>query len=129
MNNPQLANAALLVGRIMLSAIFVWSGYSKLGGYSGTLGYMASKGVPGALLPLVIVVELLGGLLIVAGYQTRIVAIVLAAFSLLAALLFHTAGDMNQSIHFMKNVGLAGGFLVLFAAGAGAWSIDGSKKG
>lgn len=129
MNNPQLTNAALLVGRIMLAAVFVFGGYGKIGGYSGALAYMASKGVPGALLPLVILVEVLGGLLIVVGYQTRIVAILLAGFSLLAALLFHTGGDMNQTIHFMKNIGLAGGFLALFAAGAGAWSIDGRKKG
>lgn len=128
MNNPQVNNAALLVGRILIAAIFVISGYNKIGGYSGTLAYMAAKGVPGALLPLVILVELLGGIAIVVGFQTRIVAILLAGFSLLAALFFHMSGDMNQTIHFLKNLAIAGGFLALFAAGPGDWSLDARNR-
>lgn len=84
--------------------------------------------MPGILLPLVILTELGGGLLILVGWQTRIVAFLMAGFTLLAALLFHfKTGDRNQMIHFMKNIAIAGGFLSLVANGAGAWSVDGRK--
>ena len=130
MNNPAVANAALLVGRIMLSAIFIQGGFNKIVGYAGTSGYMESAGVPSILLPLVILTELGGGLLILVGWQTRIVAFLMAGFTLLAALLFHfKTGDRNQMIHFMKNIAIAGGFLSLVANGAGAWSVDGRGKG
>ncbi|MGD9867471.1 MAG: DoxX family protein [Hyphomicrobiales bacterium] len=112
-------------GRVMLSLIYIWSGVAKLLGYSATAQYMASKGVPGLLLPLVILTELGGGLAVLAGWQTRWAALALAGFTLLAALLFHfDFGDRTQSIQFMKNVGLAGGFLLLAAAGPGALSLD-----
>ncbi|MFO1116513.1 MAG: DoxX family protein [Beijerinckiaceae bacterium] len=128
MNNPAVANAALLVGRIMLAAIFIQGGFNKIVGYAATSGYMESAGVPGILLPLVILTELGGGLLILVGWQTRIVAFLMAGFTLLAALLFHfKTGDRNQMIHFMKNIAIAGGFLSLVANGAGAWSVDGRK--
>ncbi len=125
MNNPQIANAAALLGRIFMSAIFISAGFSKIGGYAGAAGYMAKMGVPGALLPLVILTELGGGLLILVGYQTRIVAFLLAGFSLLAGILFHLAvGDAANMISFWKNVAIAGGFLGMVAHGAGAWSAD-----
>lgn len=112
-------------GRVMLSLIYIWSGAAKLIGYAGTAQYMASKGVPGLLLPLVILTELGGGLAVFVGWQTRWAALALAGFTLLAALLFHfDFGDRMQSIQFMKNVGLAGGFLLLAAAGPGALSLD-----
>ncbi len=88
---------------------------------------MAKMGVPGALLPLVILTELGGGLLILAGYQTKIVSILLAGFCIVSGVLFHSAPDHVNQIMLMKNVAIAGGFLALFAAGAGAWSIDGRK--
>ncbi len=126
MNNPQLVNAAALVGRIMLAFIFIMGGYNKIGGYAGTSGYMDKMGVPSALLPLVILTELGGGLLILAGWQTRIVSILLAGFTLLAGLFFHLkVGDGPNMIQFWKNVAISGGFLMLFANGAGAWSVDG----
>lgn len=126
MNNPQLANAAALVGRIMLALIFITAGYGKIGGYAGAAGYMDKMGVPSVLLPLVILTELGGGLLILVGWQTRIVSVLLAGFTLLAGLLFHLkVGDAPNMIQFWKNVAIAGGFLVLFANGAGAWSVDG----
>jgi len=126
MNNPQLVNAAALVGRIMLALIFVTAGYNKIGGYAGTSGYMDKMGVPSALLPLVILTELGGGLLILVGWQTRIVSILLAGFTFLAGVLFHLkVGDAGNMIHFWKNVAISGGFLMLFANGAGAWSVDG----
>lgn len=113
-----------LIGRVLIAVLFVLSGWSKIGGYAGTQGYMQSAGVPGGLLPLVILLELGGGLAIIAGFYTRVVALLLAGFTVLAALLFHTGADQIQQIMFMKNLGLAGGFLFLFANGAGRLSVD-----
>ncbi len=126
MNNPQIVNAAALLGRILLSAIFILYGYNKIGGYANTSAYMAKMGVPAALLPLVILTELGGGLLILLGYQTRIVAFLLAGFTLLTGIIFHlSVGDAANMISFWKNVAIAGGFLGMVAHGAGAWSLDG----
>ncbi|TJY59306.1 DoxX family protein [Sinimarinibacterium sp. CAU 1509] len=113
-----------LAGRILIAAIFVTAGWSKIGGYAGTQAYMESAGVPGALLPLVILVELGGGLAIVAGLLTRYVAIALAGFSIVSAALFHAGSDPMQQILFMKNLAMAGGFLFLVANGAGSISLD-----
>ena len=119
------ANAAILAGRILLSIIFILSGFGKITGYAATAGYMESKGIPGALLPLVIATELGGGLLILAGFQTRIVAILLAGFTLVAAAIFHYPfTDMEQTINFMKNLAIAGGFLAQFAQGPRPYSAD-----
>jgi len=116
-------------GRILISLIFVVSGISKLGNFSGTQGYMESVGVPGMLLPIVIAVELLGGLAVIFGWNTRIAAFLLAGFSLVSAVLFHANfGDQMQMIMFMKNLALAGGFLMIVALGAGPWSIDNRSK-
>ncbi len=112
-------------GRFLISLIFVTSGLSKLASFSGTQAYMESAGVPGVLLPAVIAIELLGGLAIILGWHTRIAAFLLAGFSLLSAVLFHADfGDQIQMVMFMKNLGLAGGFLMMVALGAGPWSID-----
>jgi putative oxidoreductase len=114
-----------LVGRVLIAAIFVVSGWGKIGGYAGTQAYMQSAGVPGALLPLVIAVELGGGIAVIAGLFTRLAALLLAGFSILAGVLFHAgSSDMVQQIMFMKNLGLAGGFLFLVANGAGPISFD-----
>ena len=116
---------ALLIGRLLLAAIFLWSGISKIMGYSATAAYMDKAGVPSALLPLVIVVELAGGIAVLVGWQTRWAALVLAGFTLVAALLFHLQpNDRNQMIRFMKNIAMVGGFLALYAAGAGRLSLD-----
>lgn len=123
MSTIQTLSAPL--GRLLLSLIFIISGLGKIGGYAGTQAYMESVGVPGALLPAVIALEVLGGLAIVLGWQTRVVAFLLAGFCLVSAVLFHgNVGDQGQQIQFLKNLGLAGGFLMLVAHGAGAWSID-----
>lgn len=112
-------------GRILLALIFVTSGWGKITGYAGTQGYMESAGVPGALLPLVIAVELLGGIALMLGWQARIVAFLLAGFTLLSALLFHwDPGNQQQYIQFMKNLAITGGFLMIVAHGAGAYSLD-----
>ncbi|HMN71983.1 MAG TPA: DoxX family protein [Rhodoblastus sp.] len=129
MNSPQITNAAALLGRIFMSAIFISAGYSKIGGYAGSAAYMAKMGVPGALLPLVILTELGGGLLILFGFQTRIAAFLLAGFCLLSGLLFHlSVGDAPNMIQFWKNVAMAGGFLGMVAHGAGAWSVDAQMR-
>lgn len=117
------------LGRLLLSLIFIVSGVGKIGAYAGTQAYMESAGVPGMLLPLVIALEILGGLAIVLGWQARIVAFLLAGFCLLSAVLFHgNIGDQMQQILFLKNFGLAGGFLLIVAHGAGAWSLDGRRN-
>lgn len=122
---PALRGAADLVGRSLMASLFVISGLGKLAAYAGTAGYIESVGIPGALLPLVIALEVLGGLAIVAGYKTRIVASLLAAFSIASAVLFHSnLGDQIQQIMFLKNFALAGGFITLAARGAGGWSLD-----
>jgi putative oxidoreductase len=114
-----------LAGRILLAVLFLVAGIGKLGDYAGTQAYMASQGVPGALLPAVIALELGGAALVVAGLWTRIAALALAAFTELAALLFHADfADPMQQIMFLKNLSIAGGFLLLAANGAGAWSVD-----
>lgn len=127
LNSPAINNLALLAGRILLAAIFIQAGWGKLMGFSsgGPQKYMEAMGVPGVLLPLVIITELGFGLMVLVGFKTRVVAFLLAGFSLLAGLLFHfKPADSMQMIHFMKNVSIAGGFLSLMVAGAGAYSVD-----
>jgi putative oxidoreductase len=121
--------ATQLTGRALLSAIFIMAGVSKLGAWAGTQAYMESMGVPGALLPLVVLLEIGGGLAVLLGWQARINACLLAGFSVVSALIFHADfGDQTQSILFMKNLAMAGGLLMLVASGAGAWSIDARQQ-
>jgi len=118
-----------LAGRILLALMFLLSGLGKLGAYSATAAYMFSAGVPGALLPLVIITEVGGALAIVVGWKTRTVALLLAGFCLLTAITFHrNFSDQNQMINFLKNVSIAGGFLLLVANGPGPLSIDGRLR-
>lgn len=117
------------VARIMISLIFITSGLSKISGFTGTQGYMEAMGVPGALLPVVIALELLGGLAVILGWHTRVAAFLLAGFSLLSALLFHANfGDQMQMIMFMKNVAIAGGFLMIVSMGGGAFALDNRSR-
>jgi putative oxidoreductase len=117
-----------LLGRILISFIFLQSGINKIGGYKATLGYMEPKGVPGMLLPLVIFLEIAGAIAIIVGWQTRFFAFALAGFCILAALIFHMDfSNQVQTIMFMKNLAIAGGFLVLFAHGPGDLSLG--RKG
>jgi putative oxidoreductase len=114
-----------LLARLMLALVFVVEGWSKIVAYSGTVQYMEHYGVPGALLPLVILTELGGGLLVAFGFLTRAAAFALAGFCVLTALLFHGVfTDPNELIQFYKDIAIAGGFLVLVAFGAGEWSVD-----
>lgn len=121
----KMKDLALLAGRVLLALMFVMAGWSKIGGYAGTQGYMEAMGVPGFILPLVILLELGGGLAIVLGLFTRSLSVLLAGFTLMAAFIFHyQPAEQMQMLMFMKNVSVAGGFLALAAAGAGAFSVD-----
>ncbi|HET6565972.1 MAG TPA: DoxX family protein [Xanthomonadales bacterium] len=113
-----------LVGRVLIALIFVTAGWSKIGGFAATQGYMEAMGVPGVLLPLVIITELGGGVLIMLGLFTRLSAFALAGFSIISGILFHSGADQMQQILFMKNLAMAGGFLFLVANGAGRISLD-----
>jgi putative oxidoreductase len=114
-----------LAARILMSHIFILSGFQKLTGYAGSQKYMEAMGVPGALLPLVILVELGGGLALLLGFKTRWAAAALAAFTVLTALIFHTNfADQMQTINFMKNLAMTGGLLLFVRHGAGAPSLD-----
>lgn len=120
-----MEKTATLIGRIFLAHIFLIAGINKIGGYAGTQGYMESVGVPGMLLPLVILVEIGGALALILGWQTRWAALVLAGFTLLSALIFHTHfAEQTQMIMFMKNFAIAGGLFYVATFGAGAWSLD-----
>jgi putative oxidoreductase len=117
-----------LVARLFLGHIFLLAGVSKISAYEGTQGYMDAMGVPGVLLPLVILLEIAGGLMIIVGWKTKWAAIALAGFSVVAAAIFHNNfADQMQMILFMKNIAIAGGFLLLSAHGAGAYSLDNRK--
>ncbi len=116
---------ATLTGRILLGHIFLLAGINKIGGYAATQGWMEAMGVPGMLLPAVIALEIGGGLALILGFQARIAALGLAAFSIASAVIFHADfADQMQSIMFMKNFAMAGGLLYVTAFGAGVWSID-----
>ena len=122
-----LVDAVALAGRVFLSAIFVISGASKLAAPAATIGYIESAGLP--LAPfgfvLAVIVEVLGGVALIAGYRTRLVAAGLAAFTLATALAFHgNLADQNQFIHFFKNVAMIGGLLQVVAFGAGRFSLE-----
>ena len=123
-------DALVALGRIGLSLLFIISGWGKIAAYAGSQQYMEAAGVPGVLLPLVIAVEVGGGIAILLGVFTRWVALGLAVFSLVAGLLFHAThlSDPDQAVHFWKNVAIAGGFCVLAVQGAGAYSIDAKRR-
>jgi putative oxidoreductase len=121
-----VVDAAVAVGRVLMAYIFIVEGYGKIVDFSDVATYMQSFGVAPFLLPLVIVTELAGGVLILTGLMTRYAAIALAGFAILTAFFFHNkGGDPDQTVQFQKNLAIAGGFLVLAAYGPGAWSLDG----
>lgn len=115
----------LLAARILLALLFIMAGLGKLADVQGFAGYMASGGVPAFLAWPVIALEILGGLAVLFGLLTRPAALALAAFSLASGLLFHfDPADQMQMTMLLKNLGLAGGFLLLWSTGPGAWSLD-----
>lgn len=122
----------LLIGRILLSIIFIMSGLQKFGSIEGTAGYIGSVGLPAGVLLAwaAAIVETVGGIAILIGFQTRLAALALAGFCLVAGALFHfDPSDQMQMISFMKNVTIAGGFLALFVSGPGSISVDGRRSG
>jgi len=117
-----------LAGRVLLAAIFVMSGLGKVAAPAATLAYMKAAGLPFAPVGLAgaALIELGGGLALILGYRTRLVATILAVFALVTAAIFHSAfADQNQLIHFFKNVAMAGGLLQVAAFGGGRMSLDG----
>ena len=122
---------ATLVARLFFASLFVTYGYFKITAFAGTTAYMAKQGLPAPPLAAAIsvVVELGGGLLILFGYQTRLVALICAVYVLLAALIAHrNFADGNQMSHFFKNMAITGGFVALMVSGAGRYSLDARKS-
>lgn len=132
----QYDNSLALVGRLLLAALFLPAGLSKITGFEGTVGYIASVGLPlaSAAALAAVVVEVAGGLALIAGFRTRIAALVLALFTLAASVFFHAywAAPADQQmvteLLFFKNIAVVGGLLMLAAYGAGAWSLDARRK-
>lgn len=124
-----MKDMALLLGRLLMAAVFIWSGWNKLMHYDYMQGYMVSVGVPGWSMPLLILWELGGGLALVLGLLTRPISVALAVFCVVSALIAHrNFADLDQWIHFLKNLGLTGGYLAFAVSGAGAWSLDHKLK-
>jgi putative oxidoreductase len=126
----------ILIARLALSVLFLWSGVMKLLGYSAFVGYLQAKGVPFVQIaaPLATAVEVIGGILLVVGFLVRPLGLLMAVYTIATAILGHdfwnvanAALQHDMVIHFWKNVGIAGGFLLLFVTGAGGVSIDAAR--
>ncbi|WP_144152258.1 DoxX family protein [Paraburkholderia sp. BCC1885] len=129
-------SGVIFIARLALAVLFLWGGVMKLLGYAGFVGYLNSKGVPFVQIaaPLATAVEGLGGLLLVVGFKIRPLALLLAVYTVATAVLGHDFWNVTDPvvqhdmvIHFWKNIGIAGGFLLLFVTGAGGISIDGAR--
>ena len=124
-----MANIFDLVGRIFISLVFLLSGYNKIFNYDNTVAWMEGFGIPGFLLWPAIVLEILLPIFIIIGYRTQISALILGGFCIATALLFHLDfTDQMQTVSFLKNFGLAGGFLFIATNGPKEWAIDRKKK-
>ena len=124
------SSVTILLGRILLAVIFLLSGFGKLTAISGTAAYFGALGLPVPTVTAVLVglIELLGGIAVLVGFQTRIVAWVLAIFTIATGLVAHTGwADQMQMIQFLKNLAITGGFILLASSGAGAYSIDAKR--
>jgi putative oxidoreductase len=121
---------ALLVGRILIGILFLMAAYAKMTGFAGSTAYFTRLGLPAPQVAagLVLAFEAIAGVLLIVGWQTRCVALAVAAFCIVSALIAHrNFGDANQLNHFLKNFAIAGGCLALFVSGAGSMSVDGRK--
>jgi len=130
-NSLTSANVAAVLGRVLISAIFLLSGLTKLTAISGTIGYIGAAGLPLAPLAfaIAVVIEVVGSIALIVGFKTRWVAAALALFSVATAFGFHNnLADQNQFIHFFKNIAMAGGLLQIVAFGGGALSLDARKR-
>ena len=120
-----MTNILDLVGRIFISLVFLLSGINKIGNYEGTIGWMESLGVPGIFLIPAIVLEIIAPIFIIIGYKVKILATLLSLFCIATAFIFHNDfSNQMEFISFMKNIGLAGGFLFLVVNGAKDFSLD-----
>jgi putative oxidoreductase len=118
-----------LIGRVFISVLFLLSAYSKILNYSETVNWMEGFGVPGFLLIPTIALEIILPILIIIGYHTRLAATLLALFSIVTAFIFHSNfADQMQMISFLKNIGLAGGFILVAVNGPKNWAIESKKK-
>lgn len=124
---PAINSVLILAARTLTALIFIMAGYGKITGYAGTEQYMQAMGVPAAMLPLVILLELGGGIALLLGFQTRLTALALALFSIAAAFIFHAGADQMTQIMLMKNLAMAGGLLAFTVFGAGRLSLDAEK--
>jgi putative oxidoreductase len=125
------SDLVLLVARIFACSVMIVYGYFKLTAFAGAIGYMSKQGlpVPALFATLAVIIELGGGILLLVGYQTRLVAFVLTVYVAVAALIaHHNFSDGNQLAHFWKNMSIAGGMLAFVAAGAGAYSVDARRQ-
>ena len=120
-----MTNIADLVGRILISALFLLNGIFKINNYDGTIDWMESFGMPGILLIPAIILEILGPVLIIIGYKTKLAAGLLSLFCIVTAVIFHNDfANQMQFTSFLKNIALAGGFLIIFVNGAKGFSLD-----
>jgi putative oxidoreductase len=120
------------LGRVLLSLLFIWAGFGKIMMPAGTIGYIAHYGLPlpPAAYVVAVIIEFVGGILLLIGFMARPVSAIMAIFTVVTALVFHTHfADVNMQIHFMKNLCIAGGLLQVTAYGAGAWSVDARMGG
>ena len=124
-----MVNVLDLIGRIFISALFLISAFNKIFNLDGSMGWMEEFGVPGFLIFPAIAVEIILPVLVIVGYQARIAAGILAIFCLVTAFLFHfDFSNQSQLVSFLKNIGLAGGFIFIVANGTKDWAVDKEKK-
>ncbi|RFU49510.1 DoxX family protein [Paraburkholderia sp. DHOC27] len=129
-------SGVIFLARLALAVLFLWGGVMKLVGYAGFVGYLHTRGVPFVQIaaPLATAVETLGGLCLVLGFRIRALALIMAVYTVATAVLGHDFWNVTDPvmqhdmvIHFWKNIGIAGGFLLLFVTGAGSLSVDGAR--
>tara|TARA_B100000963_G_scaffold309114_1_gene284917 strand:+ start:324 stop:710 length:387 start_codon:yes stop_codon:yes gene_type:complete len=124
-----MTNFIDFIGRVLISSVFLFSGYSKILNYDSTVGYMEGFGVPGFLLWPTIVLEIVLPIMIIVGYKTQIASILIAIFCIITGLIFHLDfGNQMQVIALLKNLGLAGGFIFFAIHGSGDWAVEKKKK-
>ena len=124
-----MSNILDLIGRIFISALFLVSAFNKIFNLEGSMSWMEGFGVPSLLIYPAILIEVILPVLVIVGYQARIAAGVLAIFCLLTAFIFHLDfSDQAQLVSFLKNIGLAGGFIFIVANGTKDWAVDREKK-
>ena len=129
MDQIKLTGGADLLGRLLLAALFLFDGWTVVNNYGAASEYLAQFGVPPLFLVPALILQVGGGLLVAVGWNTRLAALALSLFCISTALIFHNQfGDSNEEIQFWKDLAIAGGFLVLAAHGAGAFSLDSYLK-